>query len=101
MLYAPSDPSKRYDDKGYSIRYSDCFHPQPSQARSGQVRVGYPIHLRCWQLLSHCTRTRYEGLFLLLQSTIDGMLFRWLGDYGGLFNSMYYPSSWPFSMVLV
>lgn len=94
--YAPVNPSRRYDDKDYSVQESDYFHLRHRVPRhdGGDRDVGYSMHHRCWQLLCHWAPVRgveamssarhVRFLYQLHHSTLDGMGSDWAGDYGGL-----------------
>lgn len=97
---APSDPSKRFDDKVYREKADDHFEIQslfPTLDRAEPRNVGYPVHQSRWLLL--CRWARLQGvddfatarhltfLYQLHHSTLDGKGRDWAGDFGGLLDT--------------
>ncbi|PGH11842.1 hypothetical protein AJ79_04639 [Helicocarpus griseus UAMH5409] len=93
---APSDPNKRYDDRGYWVTPADEFSPFLSIAN--RFSIGYVFHDRCWSLLcalTYPTPVSIERFYDICRSIPirSHSWLHWGHTYGGLLKT--YPADYP------
>ncbi|KAI9781319.1 MAG: hypothetical protein M1839_006112 [Geoglossum umbratile] len=98
LWIAPSDPAKRWDDRGYFFQASDELPVMRQPPENG--RHGFVLHDACWCLLQKAIEPdsipleRFLGVCRSLPFPLRGVGVCWGHDYGGLnlFNNRdHYP----------